>query len=689
MFNNLPLRTKLIAIVVPPLVVLALIAAYGVMLGFNGASDLSDLTSDVRTLGGVATIGLVLSALGVVAISRTITDPLENIRASAADLAENRLPLLVDALRSPDQAAPTFEPIVVDTNDELGDLVHALNAVQNAVAEVASEQQRVVRKGLNELVINLARRNQSLLDRQIEAIDSLESSEQDPDTLEALFGLDHLATRMRRNAESLIVLAGAEAPRRRGGPVATTDILRVAMSEIEDYRRVQLTSIDDGEIGSQAAVDLAHVCSELMENATQFSPPDQPVTVNGMTQPDGCYLISITDHGMGMNAEQIASANEVLSNPPDLGLGLSRSLGFIVIGRLAKRLDVQVELIPTEHGGVTALVLVPAVHLGHQAPETPAPVATPAPTASAANWSDPTAGDEPAWTPPVAPERGQQPLTERAVLQNSDDMPPPPVAPAPAAPAQPQYEAPVIPEPAMPVAEAPSFEAPAPAYEAPAPTPAPAPAPAPAAQHDQPMVPGHPEIQSEALAKLMGLIPSDTSESTSDVTVNGGDAGVWSGPVFEPSDELLGGGSNGAPATLESAMPTGDAFDTGIDSLFGDDGANQTDKGLVRRDRSKSQAPVSEGRPVAASVRSPEEIRQMLARYRSGRGRPVTGAPENESPAPDHSATPSPAAANDPLPPGLGGPGFDEQPFSSSFEDNSFDNQPFGDQPFPSHGDHQ
>ncbi len=672
MFNNLPLRTKLIAIVVPPLVVLALIAAYGVMLGFNGTSDLSDLTSDVRTLGGVATIGLVLSALGVVAISRTITDPLESIRASASDLAENRLPLLVDALRSPDQAAPTFEPIVIDTNDELGDLVEALNAVQNAVAEVASEQQRIVRKGLNELVINLARRNQSLLDRQIEAIDSLESSEQDPDTLEALFGLDHLATRMRRNAESLIVLAGAEAPRRRGGPVATTDILRVAMSEIEDYRRVQLTSIDDGEIGSQAAVDLAHVCSELMENATQFSPPDQPVTVNGMMQPDGCYLISITDHGMGMNAEQILNANEVLSNPPDLGLGLSRSLGFIVIGRLAKRLDVQVELIPTEHSGVTALVLVPAVHLGLQAPEAPAAVATPAPSTSAANWSDPTAGDEPAWTPPAAPERGEHPLTERAVLQNSDDMPPPP-----AAPAQPSYEAPVIPEPAMPVAEvpAPSFEAPTPAFEAPAPA-VEAPAPAPAAQNDQFVVPGHPEIQSEALAKLMGLIPSDSSESTNDVTVNGSDAGVWSGPVFEPSDELLGGGSTGAPATLESAMPTGDAFDTGIDSLFGDDGANQTDKGLVRRDRSKSQAPVSEGRPVAASVRSPEEIRQMLARYRSGRGRPTTGAPET-------------AAANDPLPPGLGGPGFDEQPFSSSFEDNSFDNQPFGDQPFPSHGDHQ
>ncbi|MEZ5228957.1 MAG: HAMP domain-containing protein [Acidimicrobiales bacterium] len=664
MFNNLPLRTKLIAIVVPPLVVLALIAAYGVMLGFRGASDLPGLTNDVRTLSGVATIGLLVSGLGVVAISRTITDPLEDIRASATDLAENRLPLLVEALRTPNGTTPTFEPIAVGTNDELGDLVHALNAVQSAVAEVASEQQQVVRKGLNDLVINLARRNQSLLDRQIESIDQLESREQDPDTLEALFGLDHLATRMRRNAESLIVLAGAEAPRRRGGPVATADILRVAMSEIEDYRRVQLTSIDPGEIGSQGAVDLAHVCSELMENATQFSPPDQPVTVNGMTQPDGCYLISITDHGMGMNAEQLESANSVLANPPDLGLGLSRSLGFIVIGRLAKRLDVRVELMPTESGGVTALVLVPAVLMGHQAPAAPDTAAVAGeslPAATAASWADPADGDEPAWTPPVAPERGASPLTDRGVA----DLPTAPVADVPAAPA---YDAPVgfdAPAPFdtpascdAPVSydEPVSYDAPV-SYDEPAFTAEAPPAPvAPAADATPaPVVPGHPEIQSEALAKLMGLIPVDnsgvnSSESNASVSVNGGDAGVWSGPVFEPAAESLSG-AGAPPSTLESAMPSGDAFDAGIDSLFDANPAGQTDKGLVRRDRTKSQAPVSEGRPVAASVRSPEEIRQMLARYRDGRARP----------AGDGDANPTP---------------FDS---SSTYDD----------QPFPSHGDHQ
>lgn len=638
MLNNLPLRTKLIAIVVPPLVVLALIAAYGVMLGLRGATDLNDLSSDVRTLGGVATIGLIMSALGVAAISRTITDPLEDIRASAADLAENRLPLLVEALRNPGETAPTFEPIAASTDDELGGLIDALNAVQSAVAGVATEQQQVVRKGLNELVINLARRNQSLLDRQIESIDSLESNEQNPDTLEALFGLDHLATRMRRNAESLIVLAGAEAPRRRGGPVATADILRVAMSEIEDYRRVQLVSIDTGEIGSQAAVDLAHVCSELMENATQFSPPDQPVEVNGMTQPDGCYLISIADHGMGMSAEQIASANTVLANPPDLALGLSRSLGFIVIGRLAKRLDIRVELMPTDNGGVTALVLVPAVLLGgteipsaaaiapandHQAPTPMAPGTVSSAAALSGSFPTTPAAPTPIAPPPAAPA----PVAAA----------PAPPAPAPPAPA---------PEPVLAAAESPFAD------EEPAWTP-PAPPEREAAQSHE-IVPGHPEIQSEALAKLMGLIPVDDGQ---DISVNGSDAGTWDGPVFEPSSEPLGASPapSPAPSSLESAMPSGDAFDAGVDSLLtppaaGQPGSNGsasvTGSGLTKRNRTESQAPVSEGRPVAASVRSPDEIRSMLARYRDGRSRP--GAAE----------TP-PATADDPFgstPDALGSP---------------------------------
>ncbi len=653
MFNNLPLRTKLIAIVVPPLVVLAMIAGYGILIGFRGATSLDDLTGDVRALGGVATIGLLLSALGVVAISRTITDPLENIRLSAADLAENRLPLLIEALSNPAGEAPHFEPIERDTDDELGKLVDSLNAVQDAVANVAVAQRELVQKGLSELVINLARRNQSLLDRQIEAIDSLESREQDPDTLEALFGLDHLATRMRRNAESLLVLSGAEPPRRRGGPVATTDILRVAMSEIEDYRRVQLVRIEDGEIGSQAAVDLAHVCSELMENATQFSPPDQPVVVQGMAQTDGCYLISITDRGIGMNEAQLDAANAVLAEPPVLGLSLSRSLGFIVIGRLAKRLDVRVELMATDGGGTTALVLIPAVLMGNVAPAAAPPVEAPvAPVAAGPEpaWVDPGAEEE-SWTPPPPPARGSNPLTDpvgaSAQAIESGHEPAPPFEPSPPfgepAPhvesaasleASPPFEPTFDPTP---IAEAASAFAPAPPSAAP-PSAAPeslgpsafdAPASAEPPIFDAPApqtgfsVPGHPEVQSEALAKLMGLIPPTTADAGSTGNDNG-----WAGIVFEPADSAP---LPGAPARLSDAIPSGDAFDSGVDSLFAPSAIDQTDKGLAKRDRSQSHAPVSEGRPVAASVRSPEEIRQMLARYRDGRNRPTDADQQNPS----------------------------------------------------------
>ncbi len=615
MFNNLPLRTKLIAIVVPPLVVLAMIAGYGILIGFRGATSLDDLTGDVRALGGVATIGLLLSGLGVLAISRTITDPIENIRVSAADLAENRLPLLIEALRNPAGEAPHFEPIERDTDDELGKLVDALNAVQDAVANVAVEQREIVKKGLSDLVINLARRNQSLLDRQIEAIDSLESREQDPDTLEALFGLDHLATRMRRNAESLLVLSGAEPPRRRGGPVATTDILRVAMSEIEDYRRVQLVRIEEGEIGSQAAVDLAHVCSELMENATQFSPPDQPVVVQGMAQTDGCYLISITDRGIGMNEAQLEASNAVLAEPPVLGLGLSRSLGFIVVGRLAKRLDVRVELMATEGGGTTALVLIPATLMGNvvaeAAPAVEAAAAVVAPEPQPA-WVEPAA-DEETWTPPPPPARGSNPLTDPV---GAPTPIPASFEPEPTGDAAPSFE-PVAAFDAAPPFE-PTFD-PTPIAEASAPPP---PVPDGPAAGSPFAVPGHPEVQSEALAKLMGLIPPASNDEAATAGSNG-----WGNIVFEPADSPP---LPGSPARLDEAIPSGEAFDDGVDSLFTTPPA-QTDKGLARRDRTQSQAPVSEGRPVAASVRSPEEIRQMLARYRDGRNRPTDADQQNPS----------------------------------------------------------
>ena len=155
--------------------------------------------------------------------------------------------------------------------------------------EVAEEQGALLRKGIGDIFINLARRNQTLLDRQIEFIDQLEANEEDPDQLDNLFKLDHLATRMRRNAESLLVLAGAEPPRRRGRPVALADVVRVAIGEVEDFARISLLALDDVTVGGNVAVDLAHLLSELMENATHFSPPDTTVEIVGHRSDDGLH----------------------------------------------------------------------------------------------------------------------------------------------------------------------------------------------------------------------------------------------------------------------------------------------------------------------------------------------------------------------------------------------------------------
>ncbi|HEU5148957.1 MAG TPA: ATP-binding protein, partial [Iamia sp.] len=200
---------------------------------------------------------------------------------------------------------------------------------------------------------------QGLLDRQLEFIDELEAQEEDPDQLEHLFKLDHMATRMRRNAESLLVLAGAEPGRRRGKPVPLTKVALAAVGEIEHFARVDLLDVDECEVVSSAAADLAHLLSELMENATQFSPPDSRVEVVGHGNNGGGYTISITDQGIGMSADQLADANALLTRPPLLGLTLARTLGFIVVGRLAARHGIAVRLVPSPAGGVTAIVSIP------------------------------------------------------------------------------------------------------------------------------------------------------------------------------------------------------------------------------------------------------------------------------------------------------------------------------------------
>jgi signal transduction histidine kinase len=341
----------------------------------------ADRSARLYLIGTAAAV--ILSILLASLLARRINRRLQRLTTAANQLATVELPRLVDDLRSPGQGREAAEPITpleVDSRDEIGQLAEAFNAIQQVTSQVAEDQAALLRRGIADIFVHLARRNQSLLDRQIEFIDSLEAQEQDPDQLENLFKLDHLATRMRRNAESLLVLAGAEPPRRRSRPVDLADIVRVAVGEVEDFTRINLRALDEATVGGHAAVDLAHLLSELMENATQFSPPESTVEVIGATTADGGYAITILDHGIGMSADQLAEANELLSEPPPVGLALSRSLGFIVVGRLARRLQVVVRLGATAGSGVTAVVQLPAEVLAGGADERPvAPAFAPTP----------------------------------------------------------------------------------------------------------------------------------------------------------------------------------------------------------------------------------------------------------------------------------------------------------------------
>jgi hypothetical protein len=291
---------------------------------------------------------------------RSIVGPLRTLTRSANEVADERLPGLVDRLqhtKDPRDLDAVPEPVPVSSKDEIGQVSAAFNSVHRVAIQVATDQ-AALRKSIGDMFLNLARRSQSLIDRQLELIDDLERTEADPDALENLFKLDHLATRMRRNAEDLIVLSGAETPRRWSQPVPLVEVVRAALAEVEDYNRVELLPIDDIGVAGQAVSDVVHLLAELIENATSFSPPGTKVQVAGQQVSNG-YVLEIEDRGLGMSDDELVEANERLANPPMVDFALSRMLGLYVVARLAQRYNIKVQLRHSWYGGITALVLLP------------------------------------------------------------------------------------------------------------------------------------------------------------------------------------------------------------------------------------------------------------------------------------------------------------------------------------------
>jgi CHASE3 domain sensor protein len=294
--------------------------------------------------------------------SMAITRPLAALAAEADKVARDRLPKAVHEVQSRDLEAgppPPPSPVQVPTRatTEIRSVAHALDRLQSVAFGLATDQ-AVQRRHTIESLANLGRRNQNLIRRQLGFITSLEREEIDPNSLANLFELDHLATRMRRNASSLLVLVGAAAPRQWNAPVPVADVIRAAVSEVEEYRRVVLRRMDDVAVIGPAVGSLSHLLSELIENGLTFSPPDSEVEVQGRLTVDG-YLIAITDQGVGMTAQELDLANSRLRGEGDFIAAPTRFLGHFVVGQLAQQLSISVQLIPSPMTGVTARATLP------------------------------------------------------------------------------------------------------------------------------------------------------------------------------------------------------------------------------------------------------------------------------------------------------------------------------------------
>ncbi len=474
---------------------------------------------------GILLLTLLVGVLFAWLVARSMARSLRDLRQGALAVAQYGLPQAVARLRAPalssnlspaGVALQIAEPLPVRSNDEFGQVTEAFNAVHLEAVRTAAEQ-AALRASVATMFVNLARRSQILVDRLIGHLDRLERGEQDPDRLSELFQLDHLATRMRRNDENLLVLAGADSTRIQREPAALMDVLRAAQSEVEQYTRVEFAIIDhDIEIAAHAVNDLVHLVAELFDNATSFSPPDTPIRVEARRIGERGVL-RVEDRGIGMTHDQYAELNERLASPPQVDVAVSRMMGLVVVARLAARHGVTVELQPSPQRGTIADVVLPSGVLVPRALGGRAHAPTGFPAVRPMESGLPGADAYSPFGPPLALESGSPPAGggwdggQHGAPQPAYGTPQPAYgAPAPAYGTPPPAPAYGTPPPAYGAPPpAPAYGAPAPSYGSPAPyQPGPAPAfPAPAYGMDGPQPgTGHTEGLGAALTSA-GAIP--------------------------------------------------------------------------------------------------------------------------------------------------------------------------------------
>ncbi|WP_438817732.1 nitrate- and nitrite sensing domain-containing protein [Streptomyces clavuligerus] len=324
--------------------------------------------------GALIVVVLGVSLVGAFVVARSMIRSLRRLQDTATKVAQERLPELVKQLSEsdPQDVDTSVESVGVHSRDEIGKVAAAFDDVHREAVRLAAEQ-ALLRGNVNAMFTNLSRRSQGLIQRQLSLISELESREADPDQLSSLFKLDHLATRMRRNGENLLVLAGEEPGRRWTRPVPLVDVLRAAASEVEQYERIELAAVPATQVAGRVVNDLVHLLAELLENATSFSSPQTKVKVTGHALPDGRVLVEIHDTGIGLSPEDLAAINERLASPPTVDVSVSRRMGLFVVGRLSLRHGIRIQLRPSDSGGTTALVMLPVdlAQGGRKAPGAP------------------------------------------------------------------------------------------------------------------------------------------------------------------------------------------------------------------------------------------------------------------------------------------------------------------------------
>ncbi|MFK0198162.1 sensor histidine kinase [Streptomyces lavendulae] len=401
----------------------------------DGAAGRTDPLAEglLGPAGAAVLLGLAAVAASLVIsvrIGRTLVVELVSLRNTALEIAHRKLPDAMDRLRS---GRPVDIDIDTDvetvavpgrrtTEDEITQVAAALSTLHRAALSAAVERAEFA-SGVSGVFVNLARRSQVLVHKQLSLLDSMERRADDPGELDDLFRLDHLTTRMRRHAESLIILSGAAPGRAWRVPVPLTNVVRAAVSEIEDYPRVEVRGLAETAVVGASVADLTHLLAELVENATQFSPPHTKVRVSG--EPVGAgYVLEVEDRGLGMGREALADANRRIEHSEDLDLFDSDRLGLFVVSRLSFRHGVRVRLRPSPYGGTTAVVLLPNSLLQGAIESAPTPASAPT-----TPDPDPVPMPDPGPAPVPMPDPGPAPVPAAPGAPGPQGSRPAPVAP--------------------------------------------------------------------------------------------------------------------------------------------------------------------------------------------------------------------------------------------------------------------